>query len=418
MDSSLVGHASPSRKCQNASPISVADSIASPRHREGGYIKKVNTMEFSSVESENSALGESQSLFSRLFLGVGDMISINISCGVYEILKSLFMLIWRSGGFALWHLNTGGYAKKASTMEYSLIGYDSSSSSKGLNLSSKIVDSVSDVTWRSTGGFAHSLLKCLRRLWTSCGSVQLLVPLQSSVCSCSSDPAPLPLVTTKSARCLVLDNDETLGSFALGSLLYAMYINLCDSPPPIDLFVEKYLRAGGGRPGSISLLQTAAKMLRRGQLDHIVMFTAASNANGWVTFLRECMEVYAGIPAGTISHIIALEQCLTCDKTTGRVIKDLRRICTDTSNVVMVDDKPEYVEHGRVIKVPEYHQHVDIRSLVDQLPCPEKDRDMARRALAEDEALHGGKYSQSRKDNTMYEVTEVVASLFSSTPRE
>ena len=34
---------------------------------------------------------------------------------------------------------------------------------------------------------------------------------------------------------------------------------------------------------------------------------------------------------------------------TGRVIKDLRLITTDTSNVVMVDDKPSFVQHGRVI---------------------------------------------------------------------
>lgn len=240
--------------------------------------------------------------------------------------------------------------------------------------------------------------------------VQLLTP-NASLIPLKFDPFPTPFISTTASRCLILDSDETLGSFSLGSLLYSMYMNLCACPPPRDFFIEQYLRSGGARPGLVHLLQSAASMIKGGRLDHVVLFTAASNVNGWVTFLRECLENLAEVPSGTISRTITMEHCKKRHKT-GRVIKDLRCICSDTSRLVMVDDKPQFVQHGRVIHVGEYSQFVDISSFVEKLPCAEESRVVARRALIGDLVRHKPDYRSYKNDQTLFRVTEIVEALF------
>ena len=114
--------------------------------------------------------------------------------------------------------------------------------------------------------------------------------------------------------------------------------------------MEHYLRKGGARPGLAHLLQTAASLKAQKRIEHIVLWTAASNRNGWVTFLSQCLERLADLPPGTIDRVLTSEHS-TKRHRTGRVIKDLRLVATDTSNIIMVDDKPSFVQHGRVIEV-------------------------------------------------------------------
>lgn len=227
----------------------------------------------------------------------------------------------------------------------------------------------------------------------------------------SFDAPPIPFISRGAERCLVLDNDETTGAYQLGSLLFSMYMSLCASTPPQQLFIEEYLQRGGLRPGVVHLLRSAAALKQAGRLDHIVIFTAASNRNGWVTFLRSCLERLAGLAPGTISRVITMEHCAKRNPH-GRIVKDLRLVCTDTTNVVMVDDKPEYVQHGRVIRVAEYTQHTPIDALVETMPCSEQHRQIARQALIDDAATHAPCTDDMSRDDQMSHVVRLVEELF------
>jgi len=225
------------------------------------------------------------------------------------------------------------------------------------------------------------------------------------------DPAPTPFISAKAARCLVLDNDETTGSYQLGSLLFSMFVNLCATHPPVDLFVENYLKQGGARPGLAQLIQTAAELKATGRIDHVVVWTAASNRNGWVTFLSQCLERLAEVPPGTIDRVFTCEHS-TKRHRTGRVIKDLRLLATDTSNIVMVDDKPTFVQHGRVIQVNEYTQHVPIEALVEGMPCSEENKDVARKALVHDQLTNPPAAEDQSGDTELYEVARLLRQLY------
>lgn len=241
-------------------------------------------------------------------------------------------------------------------------------------------------------------------------AVKLLCPVAQPINS-PSDPAPAPFISAKAARCLVLDNDETTGAYQLGSLLYSMFMNLCATQPPVDLFVENYLKKGGARPGLAQLIQTAAELKANGRIDHIVVWTAASNRNGWVTFLSQCLERLAGVAPGTIDRVLTAEHS-TKRHRSGRVIKDLRLITTDTSNIVMVDDKPTFIQHGRVIQVNEYNQHVPIEALVEGMPCSEENKHVARRALVQDQLVNPPSAEDQGGDTELFQVARMLRQLF------
>jgi hypothetical protein len=187
------------------------------------------------------------------------------------------------------------------------------------------------------------------------------------------------------ARILVLDNDETTGYYQLLSLLYGMYCHLSNSPPPRAVMIEA-LKAGVARPGSKEMLQLGARLKSEGRIDHFVIFTAASNQTGWVSFLVSCLEEYAGLDEGSIEGIVCREDVQgRAPPLPALMIKDLRRICTAPSNVLIVDDKPQLVQFGNVIGVSPYEQHVSIAGLIERIPTSEAGRAMARKALEADE---------------------------------
>ena len=209
--------------------------------------------------------------------------------------------------------------------------------------------------------------------------------------------APTPLISTDPLRCLVLDNDETTGDYQLGSLLFSMYQEFHPYDDPHQHFITKYLvNLRGARPGTKELLKMAFGLKEEGKLDHIVLFTAASNATGWVTFLAECLADYAEIPRTAISRVVAKEDCPGQSSLSGgRIVKDLRLICTDASNVIIVEDKPEFVRgttagdgggvNGSCIHVGEYFApSMNIGDLVEAMPLSEAQMAIAREALNKD----------------------------------
>lgn len=165
-------------------------------------------------------------------------------------------------------------------------------------------------------------------------------------------------------RVVALDNDETLASWKQGSVLYSLWLELVGHAPSTKQFIEFYLKKGGARPGTRTLLQTLAKRLKEGSIDQVALYTGASNQGNWVTFVKDCLELYADTP-GLFSKVICREPDSLCQK--GRLLKDLRRLSSDPARVVLVDDKPQYAGGGMVIGVTEFQASVDMEQLVKQL---------------------------------------------------
>ena len=166
-------------------------------------------------------------------------------------------------------------------------------------------------------------------------------------------------------RAVVFDLDETAGAWGAGSLAFKLFHKFTGRDPPIDMFVRHYLAQGGARPGLRRLLQTLEGWKRCGRIDEVGIFTAASNSNGWVTFLQECMEMYSQTPGLFQSCIAREDSPLAASETGGvRTVKDLSLVSPDAEHVVLIDDKPEFALNGYVIGVPEYTQHVNITGLV------------------------------------------------------
>lgn len=224
--------------------------------------------------------------------------------------------------------------------------------------------------------------------------------------------------TKSSPRILVLDNDETTGSYQIGSLLFSLYVQLCGTPPSVHYFVEEYLKKGGARPGCVELLRHAYRLLKLGNIDEIILFTAASNESGWVDFLRASLEELAGIPGGTISRIFCGEDCRTRDPVTGRPIKDLRIVTQNPSQVLIVDDKPNFIKNGRVIPVREYCQHVPIDHLVDKIPCSPAGHAYARQVLRHDRSQFRPSNIDYSHDRDLFSVIKAVDDFFGTTKKQ
>jgi hypothetical protein len=203
-------------------------------------------------------------------------------------------------------------------------------------------------------------------------------------------PPPRAVVGSagQAARCLVLDNDETTGYYQLLSLLYSIYVHLTGAPPPRAVVLAQ-LAAGAARPGTIELLQLAHRLQQQGRLDHVVVWTAASDATGWVRFLVGCLEEFAGVPTGTVGVVLCREDVLAAG-VPGQVIKDLRRVCSDARHVVLVDDKPQFVRHGTCLAVAPYEQHVPIGPWVEAMAgaVSAEGLQLARDALRDDAAAN------------------------------
>lgn len=189
-------------------------------------------------------------------------------------------------------------------------------------------------------------------------------------------------------RCLVLDNDETTGFYQLLSLFYGLHKTISkEKEPPPRRDVLKFLENGAARPGAKELIRFACSLKVQGRLDRLVIFTAAPNTAGWVTYLVSILEEYAGVPQGSVDMILSREDVLGNLTVTGPIVKDLRLICRDTSRTLMVDDKPHLVRFGNVLGVLPYEQHVDIEGLVSRIPCTKLAREFAVETLRQDSLI-------------------------------
>ena len=146
-----------------------------------------------------------------------------------------------------------------------------------------------------------------------------------------------------SSLTIVLDLDETLGHWGLASFAYNSFRDYTAGEiPPLEPFLEHHLSKGGARPHLIQLLRQLRDWKLAGQLKEAVIFTSASNAEGWVTFLVRCMEHFADTQ-GLFGRCFVREGSPEVDQdgvmNRTRTRKDLSRVCADPEMVWLVDDK-------------------------------------------------------------------------------
>jgi hypothetical protein len=176
---------------------------------------------------------------------------------------------------------------------------------------------------------------------------------------------------------LVLDNDECLGNFATSSLMMTIYIHYLsnefnpprgDGPldeyyanmvyPYMDKFVS-YLEKGIARPYLKEFIQHVYQLKLQGKIKKVVMYTAASNNYGWVTFISKLIPTYAGVPLDLYDVVLSRSDTIYRRNV---YLKPLIRVDIDQSRIVMVDDSPENIIHhnATILPVTKYLHHVDL----------------------------------------------------------
>lgn len=219
----------------------------------------------------------------------------------------------------------------------------------------------------------------------------------------------------KKHRAVVLDLDETTGAWGAGSVAFKMFHKFASKAPPIDMFVRHYLECGGARPWLKELLKTLEEWKRIDRIDEVAIFTAASNSNGWVTFLQECMELYAQTPG-------LFETCIARDENSPlavlesggvRTVKDLSLVSPDAEHVVLIDDKPEYALNGYVIGVSEYTQDVCITGLMEWMKTAiPTHADQIESVFAADAAENQPNNLDFTEDNALLQALQNLETIF------
>ena len=186
-------------------------------------------------------------------------------------------------------------------------------------------------------------------------------------------------------RLVVLDNDECQGQFSVLGDLHTLYgadhqIKYPKSKVSLekfkDIIVKDYIQKGGARPHLKSFLKHLHNLKQKKKIEGVYMYTAASNDNDWVLFLKDSLEKYSNCP-NLYDKVYSRENC---NKQHG---KDLMKLAKKggglnnlkkefwTSNMIMFDDNPQRINSrkGNVFGVRPYTSlpaWASIKSIVDQ----------------------------------------------------
>jgi len=174
---------------------------------------------------------------------------------------------------------------------------------------------------------------------------------------------------------IAIDNDECIGSWGDLSLLYSILKYEYSQEPDIDLFVKIMNDTYSIRPYVKDLFNKIISFKSKGIVCKVFMCTAASNKNGWVTFLAKILErwigekIYDDIIFGEL-----IEEWHKCNKTnpTNNVgyIKNMDMIReildfkytykTDEFTIIAIDDRPSNIMNAIAIGVSPYRIAVNI----------------------------------------------------------
>ena len=211
---------------------------------------------------------------------------------------------------------------------------------------------------------------------------------------------------------VALDLDESLiSSGGVASLCFdALYKLDPDSEVPFQVFVDHYLAIGGARPGLIEFLKTLEDWQGKNRIGQVVIYTAANNKKGWVTFLQECLEVYAGTP-GLFGECLCRDQCELVETETGTFAygKDLAKVASGFRAVIF-EDKPECVTNGFTIALPPYTQAVCTEALEGWLKARiPMHASLIATALETDRINYPGSSVDQSQDNSLWLGLQLLA---------
>lgn len=169
-------------------------------------------------------------------------------------------------------------------------------------------------------------------------------------------------------RVVAFSMEGTIGTWAAGWIAYQTYIAYAQTPPPIWMFVQCYLQHGGARPYLAGLLQVLSSWLESGRLVEVVVFTNMSNSDGWVTFLCDCIEEYAGVP-GLFGRCFSFGECPRARTEDGEnvYLTDLSRVSVNTGEVVLLSHDHRYTINGIGLGMPNYNPDIDTSELEAQM---------------------------------------------------
>jgi hypothetical protein len=163
---------------------------------------------------------------------------------------------------------------------------------------------------------------------------------------------------------LIIDNDECLGAWSMASAIYNIFSGFISNKTGIKVskckkvlkyyLIKYYFTNGGARPGTKDTLRLAKFYKDTGYIDSVIMFTSAKNENEWVSFLKECLEEYAGVE-GLYDHVLHKnnsESKLSPDGSTVKCMNMVRKKLkyNKNSKIIIIDDKPQNII-GECIKV-------------------------------------------------------------------
>ena len=162
---------------------------------------------------------------------------------------------------------------------------------------------------------------------------------------------------------LCFDLDETLGCFrSIADVRhYWLRINKCE--PCIKDVVEYFKKNHDNdvscfRPGLKQLINTSIELYYSDIITEIIIFTSASNENGYVTFMLKCISEYCSQPLIDIVRIITRNECreIAYD---GATKKDLRYVVNkinypnanyNTNGCIMVDDRAHNIVQDTIMR--------------------------------------------------------------------
>jgi hypothetical protein len=190
------------------------------------------------------------------------------------------------------------------------------------------------------------------------------------------------MASTSHNKILVLDNDECIGAWSFASGLHSLFSSYIPTNTGIktDICIQVlksgllkyYFNNGGARPGTKDTLKLAKISKDIGTIDKVIMYTSASNNNGWVDFLKECLEEFADVK-GVYDLVLHKDNSSKVVISDGATYKYMSLVLeklqySKNTEIFMVDDKPHNIIGDAVkIAVSQYRHIVDKKYIVEMI---------------------------------------------------
>lgn len=179
---------------------------------------------------------------------------------------------------------------------------------------------------------------------------------------------------------IVIDNDECIGSWSDLSLIYNIFkFELKIDKPDILTFIDIMTKTGCIRPFVKDFFERIIDLKKKNIVSKVIMCTAASNSEGWVTYLAELLNYWIDYPL--YDEIIYRERMdiwhdiKDTDKYNSiGYIKNMDMIKHIIDNkykcnhkdfeIIAIDDRPSNILNGKTIGIKPYIVAINIYNVL------------------------------------------------------